>query len=104
MIDRVVSRFIGTKHERDLKVIQPLVTAINALGPQFETLSDAEILEKILQLRTQVQVEAGRSSAGRSPIQGALRRKRWNPLWFQRLLWYARWAAGSWACAISTCS
>jgi preprotein translocase subunit SecA len=59
MIDRVVSRFIGTKHERDLKVIQPLVTAINALGPQFEKLSDAEILEKILQLRTQVQAKLG---------------------------------------------
>src|SRR6266581_2886209 len=27
MIDRVVARFIGTKHERDVKQIQPLVTA-----------------------------------------------------------------------------
>jgi preprotein translocase subunit SecA len=59
MIDRVVARFIGTKHERDLKVIQPLVSAINALGPQFEKLSDAEILEKIIQLKTQVQGKLG---------------------------------------------
>jgi preprotein translocase subunit SecA len=59
MIDRVVARFIGTKHERDLKVIQPLVTAINALAPEFEKLTDAEILEKITQLRTQVQERLG---------------------------------------------
>ena len=59
MIDRVVARFIGTKHERDLKVIQPLVTAINALAPEFEKLTDAEILEKIMQLRTQVQERLG---------------------------------------------
>ncbi|HLJ24095.1 MAG TPA: preprotein translocase subunit SecA [Candidatus Acidoferrales bacterium] len=59
MIDRVVSRFIGTKHERDLKVIQPQVNAINALAPEFEKLSDAEILEKIVQLRTRVQAKLG---------------------------------------------
>src|SRR5580692_10635446 len=59
MIDRVVARFIGTKHERDLKLIQPLVTAINALGPDFEKLSDAELLEKTVQLRTGVRGRLG---------------------------------------------
>jgi preprotein translocase subunit SecA len=59
LIDRVVARFIGTKHERDLKVIQPLVTAINALAPECEKLTDAEILEKTVQLRAQVQGRLG---------------------------------------------
>jgi len=59
MIDRVVARFIGTKHERDLKVIQPLVTAINALAPEFEKLSDDELLEKTVQLRAQVRGRLG---------------------------------------------
>src|SRR5665213_1356441 len=59
MIDRVVARFIGTKHERDLKVIQPLVSAINALAPGFENLTDAEILEKTVQLKAQVQGKLG---------------------------------------------
>src|ERR1700688_4276430 len=59
MIDRVVARFIGTKHERDLKVIQPLVTAINALEPEFQKLSDAELLEKTVQLRAQVKGRLG---------------------------------------------
>ena len=59
LIDQVVAKFIGTKHERDLKVIQPLVTAINALAPEFEKLSDAELLEKTMQLRSQVQGRLG---------------------------------------------
>ncbi len=33
LIDRVVARFIGTKHERDLKVIQPLVTRDQCARP-----------------------------------------------------------------------
>src|SRR5258708_4313743 len=59
MIDRVVARFIGTKHERDLKLIQPHVTAINALAPEFESLSDAQLLEKINELRAQVKERLG---------------------------------------------
>jgi len=59
MIDRVVARFIGTKHERDLKVIQPKVDAINALAPEFEQLTDAQVLEKTVQLREQVKQRLG---------------------------------------------
>src|ERR1700739_1290107 len=59
MIDRVVARFIGTKHERDLKVIQPKVNAINALAPEFEQLTDAQMLEKTAQLREQVRQKLG---------------------------------------------
>ncbi len=59
LIDQVVAKFIGTKHERDLKLIQPLVTRINALEPEFQKLSDAELLEKTVQLRTQVQGRLG---------------------------------------------
>src|SRR5271169_3058652 len=59
LIDQVVAKFIGTKHERDLKVIQPLVTRINALAPEFEKLADAELLEKTVQLKAQVQGRLG---------------------------------------------
>src|SRR3982074_1103583 len=59
MIDRVVARFIGTKHERDVKQIQPLVDAINALAPEYEQLSDAQFLEKTAQLRAQVKERLG---------------------------------------------
>ncbi len=46
IIDSVVARFIGTKHERDVKRIQPLVVAINALEPEMKKLSDDEIGER----------------------------------------------------------
>ena len=59
MIDRVVARFIGTKHERDVKQIQPLVNAINALAPEFEQLSDDQLLEKTRLLQTQVKERLG---------------------------------------------
>src|SRR6202043_1898385 len=59
MIDRVVARFIGTKHERDLKQIQPLVNAINALAPEYEQLSDEQLAQKTVELRAQVQGHLG---------------------------------------------
>ncbi len=54
MVDRVVSRFIGTKHERDIKRLAPHIAAINELSSDYERLSDSEITEKSAQLKTQV--------------------------------------------------
>src|SRR5580693_5097230 len=54
-INNVVARFIGTKHERDVKELQPLVAEINALEPEMRKLSDAEITAKTAQLKTEVQ-------------------------------------------------
>src|SRR6202451_2053156 len=54
-INGVVARFIGTKHERDVKELQPLVEEINALEPETRKLSDAEITAKTAQLKTEVQ-------------------------------------------------
>ena len=59
MIDRVVARFIGTKHERDLKLIQPYVNAINALSPDYEKLTDEQLLEKTNQLKAAVRGRLG---------------------------------------------
>ena len=55
IIDSVVARFIGTKHERDVKRIQPLVAAINALEPEMKKLSDAQIGERTAALKAEVQ-------------------------------------------------
>jgi len=54
MVDRVVSRFIGTKHERDIKRLAPHITAINHLAGDYERLTDSEITEKSAQLKAQV--------------------------------------------------
>ncbi len=55
VIDNVVARFIGTKHERDVKRIQPLVEAINALESEMQKLSDEEIGARTLVLKAEVQ-------------------------------------------------
>ncbi len=90
MIDRVVARFIGTKHERDLKLIQPLVNAINALAPEYEKLSDD---------RTSRENDATRDTGERDdsaifpsmiPNSRNGARRRWNPRWCPRLRWCAK--------------
>jgi preprotein translocase subunit SecA len=55
ILDTVVARFIGTKHERDIKRIQPLVVEINALEPEMQKLSDDELLARTVKLRGEVQ-------------------------------------------------
>ena len=59
MVDRVVSRFIGTKHERDIKRLAPKIAAINELAAEYERLTDAEITEKSAQLKAQVKERLG---------------------------------------------
>ena len=55
ILDRVVAKFIGTKHERDIKRLQPLVAAINAQEAEVQALSDAQLKERFAALKTQVQ-------------------------------------------------
>ena len=54
IIDSFIARFIGTKHERDVKRISPLVVEINALEPKMKALSDAEMMAKTIELKAQV--------------------------------------------------
>src|SRR5271155_1194997 len=55
VIDNVVARFIGTKHERDVKRIQPLVDAINELEPEMKLLSDEQLGARTLTLKAEMQ-------------------------------------------------
>jgi len=54
-VDDFIAFFIGTKHERDIKKLQPLVAAINALEPEIKPLSDEELKARFQQLKTVVQ-------------------------------------------------
>ncbi len=54
-VDSVVARFIGTKHERDIKKLQPLVALINARESDVRTLSDDDLKAQFDKLRTEVQ-------------------------------------------------
>jgi preprotein translocase subunit SecA len=55
ILDRVVAKFIGTKHERDIKRMQPVVEAINAREAEVRPLSDEQLKERFQALKTQVQ-------------------------------------------------
>jgi preprotein translocase subunit SecA len=55
VVDSVISRFIGTKHERDVKKLQPLVAAINAREAEVKALSDEELKDRFQALKEQVQ-------------------------------------------------
>jgi preprotein translocase subunit SecA len=55
IVDSVVARFIGTKHECDIKVIQPVVSEINALEPAMQKLTDAELAAYTPKLKAEVQ-------------------------------------------------
>jgi preprotein translocase subunit SecA len=55
ILDRVVARFIGTKHERDVKKLQPLIASINAREAEMKALSDEDLKLRFAELKTQVQ-------------------------------------------------
>ena len=59
VVDRVVARFIGTKHERDIKRLAPKIAAINELSAEYERLSDADITAKGEQLKLEVKERLG---------------------------------------------
>ena len=59
IVNRVVSRFIGTKHERDIKRLTPRIAAINELASEYEKLTDSEIKEKSASLKFQVTERLG---------------------------------------------
>ena len=54
-IDKIIAHFFGTKHDRDIKKMQPVVAAINALEPEMKGLSDDQLKERFAELKTQVQ-------------------------------------------------
>src|SRR6201997_5502341 len=76
IVDGVVAKFIGTKHERDIKKLQPVVAAINAREPEVQAMSDDELKAEFLKLKDQVQArlkDADASEPGyREILQAAL--------------------------------
>ncbi len=51
MLDTLLAKVFGTKHEREIKRLRPVVAEINALGPQIEALSDRQLQDKTPEFR-----------------------------------------------------
>jgi len=74
VLDRVVARFIGTKHERDLKKLEPVVAAINAKEAETQALSDEQLKEHFAALKAQVQEKLKDSDPSEASYKEELRR------------------------------
>ncbi len=58
MIDKVgklITKMFGSKSEKDIKGIQPIVDKIKSYGPEMEKLSDRELQEKTQEFRKKIQ-------------------------------------------------
>ncbi len=55
MLNTLLRKVFGTKHERDVKRLQPNVVAINALEPHLKTLDDAALRAKTAEFRKRLE-------------------------------------------------
>jgi preprotein translocase subunit SecA len=54
MIDAVLAKIFGTKHEREIKAMRPLIASINDLEPSIRKLSDEELAAQTVTFREQI--------------------------------------------------
>jgi preprotein translocase subunit SecA len=53
-LDTILAKIFGTKHEREVKAMRPIIAAINALEPQITELSDEELAAQTVRFREQL--------------------------------------------------
>jgi preprotein translocase subunit SecA len=58
----IINKFFGTKHERDLKKLHPLVENINLLEREYQKLSDTELPNKTSEFKARVAAGASLDS------------------------------------------
>ncbi len=63
MINTLIAKVFGTKNERVVKSLMPQVQAINALEPQMQKLTDAELRAKTEEFRRRIQERLSRFSS-----------------------------------------
>ena len=72
MINQLLGKVFGTKNERVIKALMPKVQAINALEPQIEKLTDAELRSKTDEFRQRIQERMSRfGGGGNQPAESA---------------------------------
>jgi preprotein translocase subunit SecA len=54
VFNTVLKKVLGTKHQREVKRMQPMVAAISALEDEIKKLSDAELRAKTAEFRQQL--------------------------------------------------
>ena len=54
MFESTLAKVFGTKHDREIKRLRPMVAAINDLEPQMQQLSDAELAAKTQEFKQRI--------------------------------------------------
>src|SRR6202522_2623244 len=54
MLDATLAKIFGTRNEREIKRLRPIVTAINDLEPQLRQLSDDELAQKTVEFKQRI--------------------------------------------------
>src|ERR1700687_5655186 len=54
MIDQTLAKIFGTKNEREVKRIRPMIAAINDLEPGIQKLSDIELAQKTVEFKQRI--------------------------------------------------
>src|SRR5256712_380447 len=77
VVDTVVARFIGTKHERDIKKLMPVIAAINARELEVKVLGDEGLKTRFAEIRAKVQeqlkdADPAETAAYKEQLQKAL--------------------------------
>jgi len=55
MVQTLLKKIFGTKNEREMKRLWPMVDKINALEPQFVSLSDPQLREKTSEFKKRLE-------------------------------------------------
>ncbi|HSY91044.1 MAG TPA: DEAD/DEAH box helicase, partial [Candidatus Binatus sp.] len=71
MINTLLGKVFGTKNERVVKALMPQVAAINALEPQIQKLTDAELRAKTGEFRQRIEERLARFTDARTPEAAA---------------------------------
>ena len=72
ILDQVVAKFIGTKHDRDIKKMQPVVAAINAKEAETQALTDEQLKERFQALKSEAQEALKKSDPAEDPYKQEL--------------------------------
>src|SRR5512135_1275813 len=55
MVDNILAKIFGTKHDREVKAMRPTISAIGDLEPQMQALSDLELAARTVKFREQIE-------------------------------------------------
>jgi preprotein translocase subunit SecA len=62
MLTKILQKVVGTKNERELKRLKPIVERINALEPSMQKLSDVELQRKTVEFKERLEKEESLNS------------------------------------------